>query len=213
MLRACHALAVLFPEIDRLFGVPQPEKHHPEIDTGLHTVMVLNQAARLTDDPQVRFAALVHDLGKGTTPESEWPAHHGHEVRGAKLVEKICQRYKIPNAYRDLAVMSARYHLACHRIMEMKPDTILNKLEALDAFRRPDRFEQFLLACEADARGRAGHEDRDYPQVEYFRRACSLASRIDTGMLTEQGLEGEAMAKAIRQQRLSALEELRNASV
>jgi len=212
VLRACHALKVLFPEIDRLFGVPQPEKHHPEIDTGLHTIMVLNQAARLTDDPQVRFAALMHDLGKGTTPENKWPAHHGHEVRGAKLVEKLCQRYKIPNAYRELAIMAARYHLTCHRIMEMKTETILKKLEALDAFRRPGRFEQFLLACEADARGRAGHEDRDYPQVEYFRQAFNLASKTDTSKLVTQGLTGEAMAQAIRLQRLSALDELRHIS-
>ncbi len=210
VLRACHALKVLFPEIDQLFGVPQPEKYHPEIDTGLHTIMVLNQASRLTDDPQVRFAALMHDLGKGTTPAKEWPAHHGHEARGAKLVEKLCRRFKIPNAYRELAMMAARYHLDCHRIVEMKPDTILKKLEALDAFRRPERFEKFLMACEADARGRAGFEDREYPQADYFREALKLAVNIDTSALVEQGLAGEEMARHIKQQRLSALEHLRN---
>jgi tRNA nucleotidyltransferase (CCA-adding enzyme) len=174
--------------------------------------MVLNQAARLTDDPQVRFAALMHDLGKGTTSAKEWPAHHGHEARGAKLVEKLCQRYKIPNAYRELAIMAARYHLTCHRIMEMKTETILKKLEALDAFRRPERFEKFLLACEADARGRAGFEDREYPQADYFREALRLAVNIDTSILVEQGLVGEEMARHIKQLRLSALEHLRKNS-
>jgi tRNA nucleotidyltransferase (CCA-adding enzyme) len=212
VLRACHALKVLFPEIDRLFGVPQPEQYHPEIDTGLHTIMVLNQAARLTDDPQVRFAALMHDLGKGTTPEDEWPAHHGHETRGAALVEKLCWRYRIPNAYRELAMMVARYHPVCHRIMEMKNETILGKLEALDAFRRPERFEQFLLACEADARGRSGFEDRDYPQADYFRCALKLAADINTSALVAQGMSGDAMAQAIKQLRLSALDGLHKTS-
>ena len=212
VLRACHALKILFPEIDRLFGVPQPEKNHPEIDTGLHTIMVLNQSARLTNDPQIRFAALMHDLGKGTTPERDWPKHHRHEARGAKLIEKLCTRYKIPNAYRELAMMAACYHLDCHRIMEMKPETILNKLEALDAFRRPERFEKFLMACEADARGRAGFEDRDYPQADYFRQALKLTTDINTSVLADQGLTGENMGRAIKQQRLSALEGLRNNS-
>ena len=210
VLRACHALKILFPEVDRLFGVPQPQEHHPEIDTGLHTIMVLNQASRLTNDSQIRFAALTHDLGKGTTPEREWPRHHGHEVRGAKLVEKLCMRYKIPNAYRELAVIVAHYHLDCHRIMEMKEETILKKLEGLDAFRRPERFEKFLIACEADARGRAGFEDHDYPQSDYFRLALKLVNDIDSSVLANQGLTGEKMGRAINQQRLSALGKLRN---
>src|SRR3972149_6792514 len=212
VLRACHALKILFPEIDRLFGVPQPKKHHPEIDTGLHTIMVLNQSARLTNDPQIRFAALMHDLGKGTTPERDWPKHHRHEARGAKLIEKLCTRYKIPNAYRELAVMVAHFHLDCHRVMEMKDETILKKLEELDAFRRTERFEKFLMACEADARGRAGFEDRDYPQADYFRPALKLTTDINTSVLADQGLTGENMGRAIKQQRLSALEGLRNNS-
>jgi tRNA nucleotidyltransferase (CCA-adding enzyme) len=162
----------------------------------------------LTDDPQIRFAALMHDLGKGTTPERDWPAHHGHEARGAKLIEKLCTRYKIPNAYRELAVIVARYHLDSHRILEMKKETILKKLEALDAIRRPERFEKFLTACEADARGRAGFEDRDYSQADYFRQALKLANSVNTSVLAEQGLTGENMGRSIKQQRLSALESL-----
>ncbi|MEX2525241.1 MAG: multifunctional CCA addition/repair protein, partial [Gammaproteobacteria bacterium] len=169
VLKDCGALVVLFPEIDRLFGVPQPERHHPEIDTGIHTLMVLEQACLMTADTRVRFAALVHDLGKGTTPKDRLPSHPSHEERGVKLIEKLCQRYRIPNRYRELAVIVSRYHLDCHRITEMRADTILKKLEGMDAFRRPDRFDDFLIACEADARGRKGFEDRDYPQPAFFR--------------------------------------------
>ena len=205
VLRSCNALKVLFPEIDQLFGIPQPKQYHPEIDTGMHTIMVLNQAARLSDDTQIRFAALVHDLGKGETSEKEWPAHHGHEERGVKLINDLCNRYRIPNQYRDLAIIVARHHLDCHRIEEMLPGTILKKLESIDAFRRPQRFEQFLLVCEADARGRSGFADRDYPQTDYFRKALSAAKRIDTQTLTDKGLDGEAMAEAVHLKRIEAI--------
>jgi len=208
VLRACNALSVLLPEIDCLFGVPQPEQHHPEIDTGMHTIIVLNQAAQLTEDPQIRFAALVHDLGKGNTPREEWPKHHGHEARGARLIEALCKRYRIPNAFRELAVLAARHHIDCHRVQELRPETLLKKLEALDAFRRPERFEQFLLACEADARGRAGFEDSAYPQADYFRKALHAAMKIDTQSLIDQGLEGETMAEAIYKKRLDAISSL-----
>ena len=208
VLRACHALEILFPEIDCLFGIPQVEKYHPEIDTGLHTIMSLNQATRLTDNPQVRFAALVHDLGKGNTPPDELPRHTGHEGRGVKLVNRLCKRLRIPNQYRDLAILVTRYHLDCHRIMEMKPTTLLKKLESLDAFRRPERFEQFLQACEADARGRSGLEDRDYTQGEYLRRAQQLAAAVDTGQCSGADKNGEDIARAIRSARLAALDTL-----
>ncbi len=207
-LRACNALAVLFPEIDRLFGVPQAEEHHPEIDTGLHTIMVLNQAAQLSADTRVRFAALVHDLGKGMTPEGEWPHHHDHETQGVVAVRKLCRRFRIPNAFCDLAVLVTRYHLDCHRIREMRPGSILRRLEALDAFRRPERFEQFLLACQADYRGRTGYEAREYPQADYFRKALAATAEVDTQPLIAQGLEGEKMAEAIRTKRLAALQKL-----
>ncbi len=204
-LRACGALCVLVPEIDCLFGVPQPPEYHPEIDCGLHTIMVLTQASRLTEDTQVRFAALVHDLGKGSTPREEWPKHHGHEARGATIIDKLCQRLRIPNDYRDLAMLAARYHLDCHRIREMRPETVLDKLNALDAFRRPERFEKFLLACKADVRGRTGFEDNDYPQADYLRQALQLAGNIDTRELAGKGLKGDEMGKAITEKRIMAL--------
>lgn len=210
VLRACQALAVLFPELERLFGIPQPAKYHPEIDSGLHTIMCLNQAARLTDEPVVRFATLMHDLGKGTTPESEWPNHHGHEGRGAKLVDKVCDRFRIPNKYRELARMVARYHLDCHRIQQMKPETVLKKLEQLDAFRRPERLDDFLLACEADARGRAGLEDNDYPQSDFFRQALAAANEVDSQSLQQQGFEGKALGREITQQRIEKIAQLKN---
>ena len=208
VLRECDALKALFPEIDRLFGVPQPEQHHPEIDTGVHTLMVLTQAARLSLSTEVRFAALVHDLGKGETPASEWPKHIGHEKTGAVLVENLCRRYRIPNAYRELAVLVTRYHLDAFRVREMRPETLVDKLETLDALRRPERFEQFLLACEADARGRTGFENSNYPQADYFRKAQQSASGIDIQALVAQGLEGEVMAAAIRTQRVAAVKQM-----
>lgn len=208
VLRACGALEKLFPEIERLYGVPQPEKHHPEIDTGLHTMMVLEQAVRLSADTCVRFAALVHDLGKGVTPQEQWPRHIGHEARSVELVRNICTRFRIPNDYRDLAVLAARYHGDCHRAAELRSDTLLKKLEELDAFRRPQRFEQFLLACEADARGRTGHEDRPYPQADIFRKAFTACAVVDVRPLLEQGFNGEAIARELRQLRILAIRQV-----
>ena len=208
VLRSCNALSKLFPEIEALFGVPQPKEHHREIDTGLHTIMSLNQSARLSDDPQIRFATLVHDLGKATTPKSELPSHHGHEVRGVKIIDKLCQRYRIPNKYTELAKCVSKYHLDCHRIMEMKPATVLKKLEQLDAFRRPERFEQFLIACKADARGRAGFEDRDYPQAVYFMNAFQAANEVETKTLQDQGFTGKDLGEEIKKQRIKNIEKL-----
>ena len=206
VLRSCNALTKLFPEIEALFGVPQPEIHHPEIDTGLHTIMSLNQSTRLTDDTIVRFSVLVHDLGKGTTPKDKLPNHHGHENRGVKLIDKLCKRYRIPNKYRELANCVSKFHLDCHRIQEMKPETILKKLEQLDAFRRPERFQQFLIACEADARGRAGFENRDYPQTEYFQKALDAANSVDGSSLQGKGLEGKKLGQEIKKQQIKNIE-------
>jgi tRNA nucleotidyltransferase (CCA-adding enzyme) len=205
VLRECGALARLFPELDCLFGVPQPEEHHPEVDTGLHTLMVLTQAARLSNDPKVRFAALMHDLGKGTTPQQEWPRHIEHEARGVPLVEALCQRLKAPNEFRDLAILVTRYHLHYHRAAELRDATLLETLQALDAFRRPERFEAFLLACEADSRGRPGFEDREYLQPKIFRTAFRAAAAIDAGELARQGLEGEAIAVELARLRTHAI--------
>jgi len=205
VLRQCHALAQLLPEIDCLYGIPQRPEYHPEIDTGIHTMMVLEQASHLSSDSQVRFAALVHDLGKGSTPREAWPRHHGHEQRGVKIIEALCQRLRIPNQYRDLARLVARYHCQCHRIDELRPDTLLRMLEAVDAFRRPQRLTQFLLACEADARGRQGFEQRPYPQAERLRNALQCALTVNPRLLAKQGYQGKEMAAALRQQRIAAI--------
>ena len=207
ILRECNALYSLFPEIDRLFGVPQPERYHPEIDCGIHTMMVLEQATTLTSDTEVRFASLVHDLGKGTTPPEIWPRHHGHGERGVELINKLCDRLRIPNRYRELATVVARYHLNCHRVEELSPRVVVGKLEGLDAFRRPERFDKFLLACEADARGRKGKESQDYPQADLFRKYREACLSVDTKSLDIQGLEGARIADHIRAQRIEAIRE------
>jgi tRNA nucleotidyltransferase (CCA-adding enzyme) len=209
VLRAADALPKIFPELHALFGVPQPERWHPEIDSGVHTLMVLEQAAKLSDDPVVRFAALTHDLGKGTTPPDEWPRHIAHEQRGVALVEAVCDRLRIPNSYRELAVLVSRYHLEAHRVEELRTGTLLDLLEHTDAFRRPARFEQFVLACEADARGRKGLENRDYPQAEYLRRARAAAAGVTLEPAERDGLNGQQIAQKVRRARLAALAELR----
>ena len=209
VLRECEALAVLFPEIDRLFGVPQPAQHHPEIDSGVHTLMVLEQAARLSRDSKVRFAALVHDLGKATTPEAEWPRHIGHEQRGIAPLHALGERYRIPRQFLELGELTSRYHLDCHRVMELRPGTLLEKLTELDALRRPERFQDFLTACAADARGRLGREERDYPQAEYFSAARQVAQAVEVKPLLEKGLQGAALAEALKRERIKALDQFR----
>jgi len=209
VLRDCAALKKIFPEIDRLYGVPQPEKHHPEIDTGVHTMMVLTQAARLSDDPAIRFAALVHDLGKGTTEKKEWPKHIAHEERGVPLVEALCDRLKVPNQFRELAIIVTRYHLHYHRAAEMRDDTFLETLEKLDAFRRPERYEQFLIACEADSRGRTGFENAHFDQPSIYREAFVAAQKITSQPFVEQGLEGTDIADAIKKERINVIKQAR----
>ena len=204
-LRECGALARIFPELDRLFGVPQPPLHHPEIDTGIHTLLALAQAVRLGADVVTRFAVLVHDLGKGATPVEEWPRHLGHEQRGADVIRLFCQRLRAPNMYRELAVLTARFHTHVHRALELRPKTLLNTLQGLDAFRKPQRFQQFLVACEADARGRQGLEDRDYPQAAWMQRVYQVAAGAPVQSLVEQGLTGLALAEALRIKRLAAI--------
>lgn len=211
VLRECGALKRLLPEVDALFGVPQPPEHHPEIDTGVHTLMVLTQAARLSSDARVRFAALAHDLGKGTTPREEWPKHYGHEVRSVELVRELCRRLKVPNDYRDLAQQVARYHGHCHKLAELRDTTVLETLESIDAFRRPERVEQFVLACEADYRGRTGFEERPYPQGEMLRAAFNAARGIDTAGIAA-GKNGPEIGEAIRRARLAAIRTVREAT-
>jgi tRNA nucleotidyltransferase (CCA-adding enzyme) len=206
VLRASGALQRLFPELDRLFGVPQPEEWHPEIDTGLHTMMVLDQAESLSNDLEVRFAALTHDLGKGTTPKAALPRHLRHEARGARLIREMADRMPIPKACRDLGILVADLHTHCHRALELRDKTILKVLEESDAFRRPERFEQFLIACEADARGRTGLENRDYPQADFLRGAFAAASAVDSGAIAKQH-EGSKIPTAIREARQDAIRE------
>ena len=212
-LRECGALKRIMPELDCLWGVPQPEEHHPEIDTGIHTMLVLEQACILSDDPQVRFAALVHDLGKGATPKDQWPRHINHEARGADIVLKLCKRMRIPNDYRDLAERTARFHLHYHRALELKPATLVKTLEQLDAFRKPERFDKFLLAAEADARGRPGYENIDLRQGDYFRQALKVARDININELRSLGFENMALANKIREVRVSAVAKLKELSV
>lgn len=205
VLRECGALKVLFPEIDRLFGVPQPEEHHPEIDTGIHTMMVLQQSAILSNEPVVRFAALTHDLGKGTTPKKILPHHYGHEERSYYLVKDLCKRYKIPNNFRQLAEITARYHTHCHRVFEIKPKTVLKTLNALDAFRKPQRFEQFLLACTADSHGRTGYENYDYKQAPFFSSVREKASQVDVQEIIKDGFENEKISEELHRRRLNVV--------
>lgn len=205
-LRDCGALARLFPEIDRLFGVPQPPESHPEIDTGVHTLLVLDQAARLSPDPVTRFAALTHDLGKGLTPPEEWPRHRGHERLGIPALTTLCQRLRIPNAYQRLAEKVMRYHGVCHRALELRASTVVDLLDRIGAFRRHYvSLEPFLLACEADSKGRPGFEQRPYPQADWLRAAQSSALAVSTHALVEQGLRGAAFGQALRQLRIAAV--------
>ena len=202
VLRECGALNILFPEVDRLFGVPQPEEHHPEIDTGIHTMMVLQQACLLSDDPVVRFAALTHDLGKGTTDKDILPHHYGHEERGYYLVKKLCKRYKVPNSFTQLAEITSRYHTHVHRALEVKPKTLLKVLNATDAYRRPERFAQFLLACTADSHGRPGYEDYDYQQAPFFALMREKTANIDVQAIIKAGFENEQISNELHKQRL-----------
>ena len=206
-LRQCGALKILFPEIDQLFGVPNPPKWHHEIDTGVHTLMVLEQATRLTFEPSTRFAALLHDLGKGVTPASDWPSHPGHEEATVPLIKTLCQRYVVPRDYQALAILTARYHTHCHKVTALNASTLTKTLEKLDAFRRPERFQQFLIACEADARGRPGFENQEYPQHEFMLSAYEAANAVNIQSLLQQSLTGPALGNAIHAARVEAVKE------
>ena len=204
VLRECGALAKLLPELDGLFGVPQPAEHHPEIDTGVHTLMAVDSAAAMGRSLPVRVAALLHDLGKGTTPPEAWPRHHGHEARSVALARAVCERLRAPAECRDLAILVARDHGNVHRAGELRPATVLELLERTDSFRRPERFAEFLQACEADFRGRGGHETRPYPQSPLLARALSAARGVDAGAVAAR-VGPEDIPAAIRSARLAAV--------
>ncbi len=204
VLRDCGALARLFPEIDRLFGVPQPPEHHPEVDTGVHVMRVIDWAARQGMSLPVRFAALTHDLGKGVTPPELWPKHHGHEAKSVELVRALSERLRVPADCRDLAVVVARDHGYVHRALRLRPGAIVELLERVDAFRRPERFEDFLLACECDFRGRPGYEARPFPEPDYLRRALRATLSIDAGAVA-RSVEPSRIREAVFQARTAAV--------
>jgi len=206
-LRECGALARIFPELDALWGVPQPPRWHPEVDTGVHMLMVMQQAAKLTDSTRIRFAALTHDLGKGETPPELWPRHIGHEERSARLVHQLSERLRVPNDFRQLAEVTARWHGLVHRAMELRTTTILQLLEHCDALRRPERFREFLVACEADFRGRTGWERKSYPEAQLLAAALDAALGATLSKAERHGLSGEQIGEALRQKRLAAIAE------
>jgi tRNA nucleotidyltransferase (CCA-adding enzyme) len=207
-LRQCGALEVIYPEIAALFGVPQPPRWHPEIDTGVHVMLALRYAARAAYSERVRFAVLMHDLGKARTAPEQWPSHRGHEEAGVPLIEALCARLKVPNGFRDVALLTARHHAIVHRAKELRASTVLKLLETSDAFRRPERFEEMLLACEADARGRTGLEAQPYPQADIFRRAYAAAAAVGLSESERQGLQGAAFGERLHEKRLAALKAL-----
>lgn len=185
-LRECSALTRIMPEVNALFGVPQPAQYHPEVDTGVHVMMVIDHAASKNYSLPVRFAALTHDLGKGMTPPEEWPRHIGHEARSVKLVQDLCDRIRAPNDARDLALLVARYHGDVHRAAELRPATIANMLQSVDAYRKPERFEEFLQACACDFHGRPGYTEKHYRQAERLREAFSAARSVDAGAIAAE---------------------------
>lgn len=205
VLRDCGALQVLMPEVDALFGVPQPPIHHPEIDSGVHTLSVLQQAARHAQPLTVRWACLLHDLGKGLTPPEHWPRHIAHEFKGLRLIKAVNERFKAPRDCQELALLVGEFHTHGHRALELKPSTLLELLQRFDIYRRPQRFEEFIMACEMDARGRLGLEDRPYPQADYLRGAATAAQAVAVQPLLEQGFKGPELGEALKHERLKAL--------
>ena len=206
-LRECGALARILPEVDALYGVPQPPEHHPEVDTGVHVMLVVDYAAARNFPLPVRFAALTHDLGKGATPKAMWPKHHGHEQKSVELAEKLCHRLRAPNECRDLAVLVARYHGDVHRADELRPGTILKLLAATDVFRKPERFEEFVNACACDFHGRTGYEQRAYPPADILRRAAAAARAVDAGAIALEVGDPSRIPAAIEAARLKAVTE------
>jgi tRNA nucleotidyltransferase (CCA-adding enzyme) len=209
VLRGCGALARILPELDALWGVPQPEKWHPEIDTGIHILQVIDCAAESGLELPTRFACLVHDLGKGVTPSDQWPAHHGHEGLGVKLVEQVCQRLRVPAECRDLAVMTAREHGNVSRALSLRPNTIVSLLERCDAFRKPARFSQLLLAAQCDARGRSGptasFRDQPYPQLAHLETAMAAARAVNAGEVARLAGDPKRIPELVHRARVSAV--------
>jgi tRNA nucleotidyltransferase (CCA-adding enzyme) len=206
-LRECGVLVRLFPEIDALFGVPQNAKYHPEIDTGVHLMMALQASAALGHDNEIRFAVLMHDLGKATTPANILPSHHGHEARGVKPVKAFCKRWRVPRAHTELAVITTELHLLAHRAMELNASTLLKLFTRADSLRKPGRFVKMLEACRADLRGRIGCEDDSYPQAGFLAGLSDKLRTMDISAIQQQGLSGNAMGQAIHAARVSVIKQ------
>jgi tRNA nucleotidyltransferase (CCA-adding enzyme) len=204
-LRTCGALARVLPEVDALYGVPQTAEHHPEVDTGVHVMMVVDYAASRNYTLDVRFAALTHDLGKGATPAEEWPRHHAHEERSFHLVAALCERLRVPTECRDLALVMARHHGNIHRAAELRPGTVVDLLQSADAFRKPQRFARLMQACESDKRGRLGGELKPYPQAARMLTAFKAAAAVDAGAIAKQHAEPARIKAAVHQARVAAV--------
>ena len=210
VLRECNALEVLLPEVDALFGIPQRADFHPEIDTGIHTLMALEAATKLTDSEAIRFAVLVHDVGKAITPDDVLPSHSGHEKRGLPLVKAICDRLAVPNKHRQLAMAVTEFHLHSHKAFELKPSTVLKLFQSIGAIRSPDKLIDFLTCCEADIRGRAGFEDAAYPSKDYLLAALDAVSTADISDLVAEGINGAEIGKQLNQRQIQQLTEFKN---
>lgn len=206
-LRACGALKILLPEIDCLFGIPQTKMWHPEVDTGLHAMLAIDQAKDCDND--VAFAVMVHDLGKGITPKETLPSHRGHEAAGLPLVKNVCRRFKVPNHYKKLALLVCQWHLHAHTIMELRPETIEKLFSRLDGYRRPQLVEKFVQACQADATGRWGEQFQTYPQADWIRQLFQAARTVNKQPLFDQGLEGKELGDQIRQLRVTAIQSIK----
>ncbi|QGM80525.1 multifunctional CCA addition/repair protein [Otariodibacter oris] len=217
VLRKIGALKVLFPEVDALFGVPQPEKHHPEIDCGIHTLMVVEQAKKLANqanDPEsVLFAALCHDLGKALSPKEILPHHYGHEQKGVEPTRQLANRLKVPTHTKDFAKLVTEFHTHCHKIMELRPETVVKLFNKFDAWRKPQRFFDFLLACKADSRGRLGFEDREYPQVEYAKQLFHIANQVEVKKVIEDGFEKSAIRVELDKRRALAIKQFKQSQM
>ncbi|WP_115717637.1 multifunctional CCA addition/repair protein [Gallaecimonas mangrovi] len=212
VLRRCGALKALFPEVDNLFGVPAPEKWHPEVDTGIHTLLVLAQSAKLSRDIDVRFAALCHDFGKALTPKAKWPKHHGHGQSGLAVISAFCQRLRVPNDCRDLALLVSDLHCQVHTAFELRASTLIKLFDKLDAWRKPERVEKLALACIADMKGRTGFENHDYPQADWLQRCFAAARNVDVKAIVASGVKGAAVGEAVRAERIAKVQALKDAS-
>lgn len=210
ILRKVGALAVLLPELDALWGVPNPPKWHPEIDTGLHTMMALKQACLLTDSVEIRFAVLCHDFGKGLSPVDNLPHHHGHEKSGVALVKQVCQRFKIPNNFRELAEIMSEFHTHVHRAFELKPSTILKLFDKTDVWRKRERFDQFLLACKADLQGRTGFENETYPQIQFLIELLDTANKVAVKDIIQDGFNGPDIRAELSRRRIEQIKKERD---